>query len=93
MVDTRGRSTRRFKRMAAELRARREPCCYCGQPIDYQLHHNHAGAFTVAHKQSVRDHPELGEDPDNIRGAAHRGCNSSAGADNDPLELGATSFG
>lgn len=91
MADTRGRSTRRFKRMAAELRARREPCCLCGQPIDYELQHNHAGAFTVAHWKSVRDHPQLAEDPDNIRGAAHRGCNSSAGTDSEPLGLGVTS--
>lgn len=78
--------------MAADLRAKRQACCYCGQAIDYTLYHNHAGAFTVAHWKSVRDYPELAEDPANLRGAAHRGCNSSAGADDEPLALGSTSF-
>ena len=66
-------------------------CTYCGQPIDYELHHNHPAAFTVAHWKSVRDYPELAEDWTNIRGAAHRVCNSTAGADNEPLGLGVTS--
>lgn len=91
MVDTHGRSTRRFKRMAQEVRARRLPCCYCGQAIDYSLPPNDRGAFTVAHRLAVATHPQLAEDPANIRGAAHRACNSAAGISNEPVSLGMVS--
>jgi hypothetical protein len=77
--------------MAADLRARREPCCLCGQPIDYTLPRNDRWSFTVAHGYSVKTHPALARDPDNIRGAAHRACNSSAGISNEPLGLGGLS--
>ena len=88
IAATAGRSTRRFRKLAATIRARREDCCYCHMPIDYTLPANHPRAFTVAHKLSVRDHPELAEDMANIRGAAHRDCNSSAGADDVPDTAG-----
>lgn len=81
-----GRSTRRFKKLAANQRAKREGCCYCLQPIDYTLPHNHSLAFTVAHWLPVSTHPHLAEDPTNIRGSAHRGCNSTAGASVDQPE-------
>jgi len=79
--------------MAAEVRSRREVCCYCGQPIDYDADHNAPRAFTVAHWLPVATHPHLAEVWSNIRGAAHRGCNSSAGTANEPLGLGLTSDG
>ena len=89
--DTHGRSTRRFKAMAAEVRSWRQPCCYCGQPIAYDVHHNLPRAFTVAHWLPVKTHPHLAEVWSNIRGAAHRACNSSAGTSNEPPGLGLTS--
>lgn len=87
-----GRSTHRFRRLSRDLRARHEPCCLCGQPIDYTLPPNDRWAYTVAHGYSVATHPHLAEDPANIRGAAHRVCNSAAGIDNDPLPLGSLSI-
>lgn len=90
-----GRSTRRFKAIAAQVkqagRQNQTPCVECGQPIDYDLDPNHRDAYTTAHKLSVRDHPELAEDPSNIKGPAHRHCNAAAGASpGGLLELGPT---
>lgn len=75
-----GRSTRRFRRIRDNLRARRLPCCLCGLPIDYTLPANHSRAFTTAHDLSVAARPDLAEEPSNIRGAAHRDCNSAEGS-------------
>ncbi len=77
--------------MRAEVRARLKPCCYCGQPIAYDGDPNAPRSFTVAHWVPVSVAPELAEVWSNIRGAAHRGCNSSAGVDNEPLSLGLVS--
>lgn len=85
-----GRSTRRYKRLVRELRARGRPCILCGQRIDYQLHPWHRHAFTAHHLKSWRDYPHLREDPANLD-AAHRSCNSKAGADAPLPELGSTS--
>lgn len=74
-----GRSTRRWKKLAATQRAKHEACCYCHQPIDYTLPSRHRWSFTVAHWLPVATHPHLAEDPTNIRGSAHRACNSEAG--------------
>jgi len=81
-----GRSTRRWKKLAATQRAKRLGCCYCHQPIDYTLPYNHRLAFTVAHWLPVATHPHLAETASNIRGAAHRGCNSEAGTSIDVVE-------
>jgi len=81
-----GRSTRRWRKLAATQRAKREACCYCQQPIDYTLPYNHRFAFTVAHWLPVATHPHLAETASNIRGAAHRGCNSEAGTSIDVVE-------
>jgi hypothetical protein len=81
-----GRSTRRWKKLAAGQRAKGQACCYCQQPIDYTLPANHRFAFTVAHWLPVATHPHLAEDPTNIRGSAHRACNSEAGTSVDVVE-------
>lgn len=90
---TAGRSTRSFKRMRAELRSRRLPCVYCGQPIAYDGHTNAPLSFTLAHALPVSTHPELAEAWSNVLGAAHRSCNSSAGVGPAPLALGLVSEG
>lgn len=87
----RGRTSANWRRLAAQVRAQRLDCCICGQAIDYTLHYNDPGAFTVAHRISVAQRPDLAEEPSNIKGAAHRGCNSSEGADRQLTPLGITS--
>ena len=84
-----GRSTRRYKKLKAEQRAKRLPCCLCGQPIDYSLHWPDPRSFTVQHIKDWHDHPELREDPANFD-SAHLDCNSSAGQHGKPT-IGAVS--
>lgn len=84
-----GRSTRRFRRLAAELKTQRRPCCVCGQRIDYSLSNPHPESFSVEHIKSWADHTELREDPANLD-AAHLGCNSAKGR-HGKLTLGGTS--
>lgn len=90
-----GRSTRRFK--ALSLRTKRDwkaknlPCCECHTPIDWTLDHNDRMAPTTAHHRSVATHPELAEDPANIKGIAHRVCNSKAGTGEGLGDRGTTS--
>lgn len=87
-----GRTTRRFRLIAAAQRARRDPCCLCGGLIDYELPSTDLWSYTTAHDKPVKTHPHLAEDPRNIKGAAHRYCNSLEGAgDAPPLSLGVTS--
>jgi 5-methylcytosine-specific restriction endonuclease McrA len=71
-----GRSGRRWKRLRAEVKARRGPCYICRQPIDYGLEWPDPGSFSVEHIRSWHDYPHLREDPANLI-AAHLGCNSS----------------
>lgn len=71
-----GRGTRRWRRLKAEVRARRLPCVICQQPIDYTLEWPDSGSFSVEHIRSWHGNPHLREDPANLT-AAHLGCNSS----------------
>lgn len=74
-----GRSGRRWRRLAAEVRSRREPCCRCGQPIDYRLTWPDPRSFSVDHYPYPRStHRHLAEDPRNLH-AAHLSCNQAAG--------------
>lgn len=77
-----GLSSRRYKKLVAAQRAKREPCCICGEPIDYGLPDNHRLAYTTAHDIAVAVAPWRAEDPTNIKGAAHRACNSYEGTGN-----------
>lgn len=72
------RSSRRFKKLAANLRAQQHPCYLCGHPIDYQLEWPDPGSFSVEHIKPWSTHPELREDPTNLA-AAHLGCNTAKG--------------
>ena len=72
-------SGRRWRTLKANVRARREDCCRCWQPIDYNLDYPHPNAFSVDHyPHAFSTHPHLSEDPANLR-AAHLRCNQSAG--------------
>ena len=68
------RSSRRSRRLAANLRAQRRPCCICGEPIDYTLRYPHPRSFSVQHVRPFSTHPHLREDPTNLD-AAHLECN------------------
>jgi hypothetical protein len=61
------------------VRARRGPCCRCGQAIDYTLTWPDPGSFSVDHYPYPRStHPHLAEEPGNLW-AAHLLCNQAAG--------------
>ena len=70
---------RAWRKIVDSVRRRGGPCCICGQPIDYTLPPSSAQGFTTAHYRSVQHHPELALDPTNIKGPAHRSCNSGEG--------------
>lgn len=86
-----GRHGRRWARLKAEVKARRGPCCRCGQPIDYTLAWPHPNSFSVDHYPHPRStHPHLAEDPGNLQ-PAHLVCNQSAGDKGPTISLGTTS--
>lgn len=89
MATHAGRSTRRWRRLKAEVKARRGPCFLCHQPIDYTLEWPDSGSFSVEHIRSWHDYPHLREDPANLA-AAHLGCNS-AKQDREVPSIGETS--
>jgi len=73
------RSTRRTKRIVANMRAARaQPCMRCGQAIDYDAAIGEPDAFNAGHIKSWAHHPELREDPANYQ-PEHERCNKSAG--------------
>lgn len=91
MTSSAGRSGRRWTRLKAEVRARRGPCCRCGQRIDYRLEYPHPDSFSVDHyPHPLATHPWLAEEPTNLA-PAHLQCNQSAGAHGVAPSLGSTS--
>lgn len=88
---TAGRTGRRWLRLKAEVKARRRPCCRCGQKINYALAWPDPDSFSVDHYPHPLDtHPHLAEDPANLA-SAHLDCNSSAGKRGVRPNLGAMS--
>ena len=86
-----GRSGRRWNRLRQEVKARRAPCCRCGQPINLALNWPHPESFSVDHyPHPLSTHPHLAEDPGNLAGA-HLRCNQSAGNGSPQPDLGTTS--
>jgi len=81
------RRTQRAKRLARDLKARKNPCWLCGLAIDYTLPPDDDMAFSVDHVKPWSTHPELREDPDNLA-AAHSRCNKQRGNKPPPLGLG-----
>lgn len=63
----------RIKRIRAKVRARKDDCHICGQPIDYQAHHHLPNSFQLDHLWQV----SLGGPEHDIEncGSAHRFCN------------------
>jgi 5-methylcytosine-specific restriction endonuclease McrA len=69
----------RWRKLKAEVRARRGRCCRCGQPIDYRLEWPDPDSFSVDHyPRPLSTHPHLAEDPGNLK-PAHLRCNQAAG--------------
>jgi len=86
-----GRRGRNWTRVKAEVRARREHCCRCGQAVRYDLQWPDPDSFSVDHwPHPLSTHPHLGEDPGNLH-AAHLKCNQSAGDRADLPGLGTPS--
>ena len=84
-------SGKRWARLRAQVRARREKCCRCGQVIDYSLAYPDPGSFSVDHYPYPRaTHPHLLYDPANLR-AAHLQCNQAGGSKPPLPGLGTTS--
>jgi 5-methylcytosine-specific restriction endonuclease McrA len=92
-----GRSGRRWRQLAATVRARETHCYWCGMPIDWTIprrdpqgrDNNDSGSVEHIHPRST--HPHLAEDPGNLA-ASHLGCNRHAGVGRDNVvELGVTS--
>ena len=78
---SRGRSSRRWTeiiRPACRTRDQRAnaPCWICGQAIDYTIPSGQPDSWSPDHVYTVDRHPELAEDPANIR-ASHLACNKS----------------
>jgi 5-methylcytosine-specific restriction endonuclease McrA len=73
-----GRTTHRFRQMAAALRRERRDCWLCGQPINYEADRNDDDSFSVDHVRPLSTHPDLAEVYENLA-AAHRRCNLSRG--------------
>lgn len=74
----------------AKGRRRKTPCCICGQRIDYSIPSTEPDGCSVQHVKSRKVYPALTWDPSNWA-PAHRSCNTSEGAGDRPLEVGATS--
>lgn len=63
-------------------------CWLCKQPIDYSAPPNTTpDSHNLDHYFSVRDYPDLQEDPDNFR-HSHALCNTERGADGPSDGLG-----
>lgn len=94
MADRRNGRTRRERRNADDLKARRlQPCMRCGQDIDYSLEYGDpsGNAFNAGHIKSWIGHPELREDPANLQ-QEHENCNKAAQkTDGGSLNIGTTS--
>ena len=95
MASRAGRDGRVWRTLAAEFRRECEAidatCWLCGQAIDYTADAtSHPDAFNPDHFHPVSSHPELAEDPANLR-ASHRSCNIARGDGPPMLGLGQTS--
>lgn len=67
-------------RVAKHVRARREDCCICSQPIDYDLSYPNPLSFSVQHVIARSIRPDLTFDVTNCK-AAHLDCNKSQKAE------------
>ncbi|MFC9769423.1 HNH endonuclease [Rhodococcus jostii] len=85
MRSSAGRSGHRWRVLRENLRMQRRPCWLCGQVIDYDAPANDPEAFEPDHYFPVSTHPQLANDPGNLR-ASHSKCNRHRG--NQPAQQG-----
>lgn len=86
-----GRTSPAFRRLAATVRSWRLPCALCGQTINYEAEDpNDPAAFTVDHKLSRSQYPQLAEELSNLQ-PAHKKCNSAKHSGPAKPGLGSTS--
>ena len=91
MAKTAGRSGKRWAALREQIKATHPACYWCGQAINYQAVYPADDSFTVDHIKPWSTHPELREDPSNLK-ASHAKCNKVKGAtDSLHLSLGNTS--
>ncbi len=90
--EYRGRSTRRWRKLRANLKAEHRPCDICKMPINYEADAGHPDSFQADHRLPLSRYPHLAEDPANLR-ATHRRCNANKHDSlKDPIpKLGSTS--
>lgn len=78
-----GRSTAQHRKNRADLKkltAEHDlPCAICGEAIDTTLPRTDMDSFEYDHRQSIKTHPELADDPANGQ-PAHKRCNRNKGA-------------
>lgn len=82
-----GRSTASYRNARKQLKAARQLCYHCGQPIDWAKPWPHPDSFSADHLLSRRDHIDLADDPANLV-TSHLRCNQSKGAGEAKLGLG-----
>jgi 5-methylcytosine-specific restriction endonuclease McrA len=75
------RSSKAMKRIRRRLKAQRQPCWLCGQPINYEsTDPTDPDSFTLDHVVPWSVSRSLRLDPGNAK-AAHRRCNLQRGSD------------
>ena len=95
MASRPGRDGRVWRRLAEtferECREIDAPCWLCGQPILYDEDStSHPDSFQPDHFYPVSTHPDLAEDPANLR-PGHRSCNIARGNSDPAPGLGLNS--
>lgn len=73
-----GRSGATYRKHRNQMKAERQPCYICREPINYEAKAGQPDAFELEHILPLSTHPHLAEDPANL-GAAHMSCNRSKG--------------
>jgi hypothetical protein len=80
-----------FKSLKEKFRAvcarNDEPCWLCREPIDYKLTYPHPLSWSLDHKISVKERPDLLMDWENFA-ASHLDCNLRRGTDDPAIDLG-----
>lgn len=77
MSDRGARKGKRYLKLCATIRARRDPCGLCGHPIDYNAEPCTYWSFSLDHIVPLA-HGGGVHDLANVQ-AAHFGCNSKRG--------------
>lgn len=66
------------------------PCWLCNQPIDFKLTYPHPMSWSLDHKLTVKERPDLVMDVENWA-HSHYDCNIRRGTDDPALDLGVAS--